>query len=508
MRITTDVLIIGGGSTGAGLSRDLAFRGIPSVLVEKGDFTAGASGRNHGLLHSGARYAVNDPEAARECIAENRILKRIAPHCIEETGGLFVTLAEDSLSYRDTFLQACNAADIETLVLSREETRAQEPEISPRVAASVRVPDGAIDPFLLVVDNARDAERHGARFLLHTEIVAFTIRGDRIVEARARDLIHDETYTIHPAYVVNATGAWANHILKLAGLQIGMSLSKGSLLVSNRRMSRLVINRCRPPSDGDIIVPNDTVSIMGTTSIPIQDIDRAEVTAPEVHLLIREASAMIPAIAQTRFIRAYAGVRPLFHAETADDDRAISREFTLIDHGARDGLENLVTITGGKLITYRLMAEKTADLLCTKLGVTASCVTRETPLPGAKDPHSLRVRLQDYAAPVSSQRGETICECELIGRHEVEERLREGKLRDLQDILHRTRLAKGTCQGGFCVYRLIGVLADHDMIEGDANALLRGFFEERWRGVRPILWGDAMKGEELIESIYKGVFNL
>ena len=101
MKIQTDVLIIGGGATGVGIARDLALRGIPSVLIEKGDLASGASGRNHGLLHSGGRYAVSDPEAARECISENRILRKIAPHCIEETDGLFVSLPEDGLDFRD-----------------------------------------------------------------------------------------------------------------------------------------------------------------------------------------------------------------------------------------------------------------------------------------------------------------------------------------------------------------------------------------------------------------------
>ena len=81
MKIQTEVLIIGGGAVGVGILRDLALRGIPSVLIEKGDFCSGASGRNHGLFHSGGRYAVSDPEAARECMAENRILRKIAPHC-------------------------------------------------------------------------------------------------------------------------------------------------------------------------------------------------------------------------------------------------------------------------------------------------------------------------------------------------------------------------------------------------------------------------------------------
>ena len=89
-----DVIVIGGGATGAGTARDCAMRGLKTLLVERLDFTAGATGRNHGLLHSGARYAHTDPESAAECIKENMILRRIARHCVEDTGGLFITLSK------------------------------------------------------------------------------------------------------------------------------------------------------------------------------------------------------------------------------------------------------------------------------------------------------------------------------------------------------------------------------------------------------------------------------
>ena len=127
MKIQTEVLIIGGGATGVGISRDLSLRGIPSLLIEKGDFLSGASGRNHGLFHSGGRYAVSDPEAARECIAENRIHRKIAPHCIEPTDGFFVSLPEDGLEFRDRFLKACEKAEIPATLLSRDEALALEP---------------------------------------------------------------------------------------------------------------------------------------------------------------------------------------------------------------------------------------------------------------------------------------------------------------------------------------------------------------------------------------------
>jgi len=150
MKLQTEVLIIGGGITGVGISRDLALRGIPSVLVEKGDLASGASGRNHGLLHSGGRYAVSDPEAAGECIAENRNLRKIAPHCIEETDGLFISLPEDGLDFRDKFLRACEEVGIQTTLLARDQAIALEPELTPNLLSAVKVPDGAIDPFALV----------------------------------------------------------------------------------------------------------------------------------------------------------------------------------------------------------------------------------------------------------------------------------------------------------------------------------------------------------------------
>lgn len=96
---SSDVIIIGGGATGAGIARDCALRGLRVILVERHDIATGATGRNHGLLHSGARYAVTDAESARECISENQILKRIARHCVEPINGLFITLPEDDLSF-------------------------------------------------------------------------------------------------------------------------------------------------------------------------------------------------------------------------------------------------------------------------------------------------------------------------------------------------------------------------------------------------------------------------
>src|SRR4030042_6304531 len=113
-RIQTDILVIGGGATGTGVLRDLAMRGFKCILLERRDLAYGTTGRFHGLLHSGGRYVVKDPVAARECYEENQILRRIMPQCIEDTGGYFVLTAQDDPAYVHKFLEGCQKAGIPT----------------------------------------------------------------------------------------------------------------------------------------------------------------------------------------------------------------------------------------------------------------------------------------------------------------------------------------------------------------------------------------------------------
>ena len=148
-----DVIIVGGGITGAGTARDCAMRGLKTLLLERLDLTAGATGRNHGLLHSGARYAVTDQESAEECIQENMILRRIASHCVEETDGLFITLPEDYLGFQSTFIDSCLKAGIRAEAIDPKEALRLEPSANKDLIGAVRVPDGAVDPFRQTVAN-------------------------------------------------------------------------------------------------------------------------------------------------------------------------------------------------------------------------------------------------------------------------------------------------------------------------------------------------------------------
>ena len=138
MRIETQVLVIGGGLTGAGVLRDLALRGIQAVLLERRDLNAGASGANHGLLHSGGRYVVTDPDSARECARENAVLKRIASGCVEDTGGLFVALEEDKDEFIADFLSSAARIGLPAEQADLKEILEEEPSLHPRIKAAIR----------------------------------------------------------------------------------------------------------------------------------------------------------------------------------------------------------------------------------------------------------------------------------------------------------------------------------------------------------------------------------
>lgn len=528
MHLETDVLVVGGGCTGTGVARDLALRGLRVVLAEKDDLAAGTSGRNHGLLHSGGRYAVKDPEAAAECIAENRILRRIASHCIWDAGGLFVALEEDDPAYVDTFIESCRRLGIEAEEVDRGAILHEEPNLPKDLARAVRVPDGCIDPFSLCLSNAQAAADRGAEVRIHHALVGLRRSGAKLVEATLQDQLSGERVTVVPRMVVNAAGAWAGEVGRLVDVPINVILSKGSLLVTSHRLVKSVVNRCRPPASGDILVPGGPVTLLGTTSIATPDPSDTSTADEEVALLRQEAAKLVPAAAETRVLRAFAGVRPLYQpGGSAADGRAVTRGHAVIDHAAIDGLEGLVTIVGGKLTTYRKMAEDVSDFVCRRLGVEAACRTAELPLPGAEpgaeaedeatkrldvSPRTIRMArirhghraeqvLAEAAAEDPGQLGH-VCLCESVTEAEVRHAARAEWARTTDDVRRRTRAGCGPCQGTYCGPRVSSVLAEELCATVDEEReLADAFSRERRRGVEASMQGPQLVQEALRQAV-------
>lgn len=551
-QLQTEILVIGGGSTGTGVAWDAALRGFNVVLVEKRDLTHGTTGRFHGLLHSGGRYVVKDPRSAEECIQENRILRQTHTHCIEDTGGFFVVTPDDEGDYPDRFVAACAKVGIPYVELSITAARKQEPLLNPRISRVFQVPDAAADSFLATHATAQAARQAGATLLVYHEVTNLLTQGSegdrRVVGATVRDMTTDEEVTIHADMVINASGAWAGKIAQLAGMEVKIIPGKGVMVAMNHRIVNTVLNRCKMPADGDIIVPIHTVAVIGTTDERVTDPERLAIEPWEVALMLEEGEKLIPGISQARVLRAWAGVRPLYQEGFAGESRDATRALTLLDHRQRDGVSGFLTITGGKWTTFRLMAETTLDKACEQLGTRRPCTTATTAVPGIAQGHYwLGHRLHEVEE--DHLQAELVCECELVTRGMVERAVQHNPTVTLDDLRRDVRLGMGPCQGGFCTYRTACILhtlaqkSAKPTVEGqnpahqnaqwdaaylqsprqnphltpdelvtnipafDANLLLHDFLQERWKGLTPILWGQQLKQERLDELIYLSVLN-
>ena len=295
--IHTEVLVIGGGATGTGILRDLALRGFKTVLVEKGDLTQGTTGRYHGLLHSGARYAVKDSKAARECIEENKILRKIMPQCIEDTGGFFVTTPWDDPGYTPRFIEGCQTAGIPVEEISIAQMLRLEPLLNPKIIRCFRVPDGSADSFLGAHLNVLSAQQHGAEVRTYHQVDRLILSENgskRVVGAHCRDLARGDEVQIYADLVINAAGAWAGRVAESARLEVKILPGKGTMLAVNHRVVNTVINRCRMPSDGDILVPAHTVAVIGTTDVKVTDPDHYSIEPWEVRLCLEEGEKILP----------------------------------------------------------------------------------------------------------------------------------------------------------------------------------------------------------------------
>jgi glycerol-3-phosphate dehydrogenase len=549
-QLQTEILVIGGGSTGTGVAWDAALRGFQVVLVEKRDLTHGTTGRYHGLLHSGGRYVVKDPRSAAECIQENRILRQTHTHCIEDTGGFFVVTPEDEGDYPDRFVAACAQTGIPCTELSVAAARQVEPLLNPRISRVFQVPDAAADSFLATHATAQAARQAGANILVYHEVTDLLLEGGegdrRVTGAKVRDVTTDEEMVIHADMVINASGAWAGQIARLAGAEVKIIPGKGVMVAMNHRIVNTVLNRCKMPSDGDIIVPIHTVAVIGTTDEKVVDPERLTIEPWEVALMLEEGEKLVPGISQARVLRAWAGVRPLYQEGFVGESRDVTRALTLLDHRQRDHVSGFLTITGGKWTTFRLMAETTLDKACEQLGTRRPCATATTPVPGIEQGHYWLGHRLDEVEEEQLQAA-LICECELVTRGMVERAVQHNPTITLDDLRRDVRLGMGPCQGGFCTVRAACILhtlsqksapveanahepADsawnvaylqspaHNsaLVPGDngptlppfdANLLLRDFLQERWKGLTPVLWGQQLKQERLDELIYLSVLN-
>jgi glycerol-3-phosphate dehydrogenase len=501
--LSTELLVVGAGATGLGVAWDAALRGIKVVIIDQGDLGQGTSGRFHGLLHSGGRYVLSDPDAASACARENRILRRIAPHAIEDTGGYFLCAPGDPEDFPDKWLEACRRAGVPAREVTTESVLRREPLVNPKVSRAFEVQDAAIDSFDLMHSLADGIRAHGGQVWLRHRLERLIVSGARVSGAEILSLATGERTTVGAEFVVNAAGPWASLVAGKAGLSVPTALGKGCMVAMATRLIHTVLNRCKVPSDGDILVPIGTVTVLGTTDVPVQSPDQLMIEPEEIDLLLAEGEILIPSLPQHRPLRAWSGIRPLYRpaTESGATTRELPRSHYTLDHAKVDGLSGFLSIIGGKLVTFRLMAQEAMVAVCDALGSRSPCTTAEQPiLPSSREFHALPARLERVERPLrGTKRSPIVCECELVTEQDFAGACQQDPM-DLDDIRRDLRLGMGPCQAGFCAYRASG-LAQRWLPHPPPSGGFHTFIEERWRGARPLGWGTMLRQLELSQRL-------
>jgi glycerol-3-phosphate dehydrogenase len=403
---TFDLLVLGGGVTGAGIARDASLRGLSVALVEKSDLASGTSSASSKLIHGGLRYLEQfELGLVMEGTRERATLMRLAPHLARPLPFLFPVYRTSRVGM---FLVACGmwAYDLLALfrnykrhrMLSRRRTSKAEPGLlSEGLKGAALYYDCMTNDARLALETAVDAELHGAVVTTYTEALELVQdRSGTTTGLRVRDTLDEqgETFEVRAKVTTVAAGPWTDELL---GKRVGRQLlrpTKGSHVVLDR--SRLPVRHAvvlTGPDDGRVMfaIPWGPCTIVGTTDTDdAGDPDCVEASAADVAYLLRAANAYFPRLNATSedVISTWSGLRPLMADAESENASDVSREHEIlsIDPG-------LVAVAGGKLTTYRLMAEQVVDRALTKLGVGLSldpCRTAEIPLPGARRPRQLR----------------------------------------------------------------------------------------------------------------------
>ncbi|MDQ6642002.1 MAG: glycerol-3-phosphate dehydrogenase/oxidase [Actinomycetota bacterium] len=397
-----DVLVVGGGVTGAGTALDAVSRGLSTALVEQRDFASGTSSRSSKLVHGGLRYLeMFDFALVREALEERGLLlNRLAPHLVRPVPFLYPLrhtwerpyvgaglILYDGMAQMGSWARKYDTGVPRHKHLFRRQVARMAPDLrTDRLTGAIRYYDAQVDDARLVMNIARTAAAYGAHVASRTKVTGFLREGDRVVGVRARDLENDRDLDVRARVVVNAAGVWSNEIQHMVG-------GRGALKVEASKGVHLVVPRDRIRSETGFItkteksvlfvIPWGRHWIIGTTDTP-WDLDLAHPAASRAdidYVLMHVNKLLKEPLDHEDVEGVYAGLRPLAMGESEPTSK-ISREHTVVAP-----MPGLVMIAGGKLTTYRVMAKDAVDMAAASLEAgghrVRASITDRVPLLGA-----------------------------------------------------------------------------------------------------------------------------
>jgi len=403
-----DVLVIGGGITGAGIALEAAVRGYRVGLVEKADFASGTTSKSTKLVHGGIRYLPQfDFALVQEALVERGRLMRNAPHLVRPLGFVLPLYAENKRPLGTPFtlpggvgMSALLRAGLTLydlmagkLAVQRHQRigRRKALELAPALKAeglrdAFIYYDGQTDDTRLTLTILRTAAKHGAWIANYAEVIGFDLDQRLIRAARVRDVWRGEELTIPARAVINATGAFASRIEGMAGApRIAIAPAKGVHLTLPRHALPVTDHAVVLPETPDdrllFIVPWNTRVTLGTTDTKGGELDRPMATEADVEYLLDTANAYLQTkLKRSHVISAWAGYRPLI--SSADGDNQATAKLSR-NHIVTDGPGGMITVTGGKLTTYRRMAQDALDHLARRWKQPVTHPTESLLLDGA-----------------------------------------------------------------------------------------------------------------------------
>jgi glycerol-3-phosphate dehydrogenase len=526
-----DVCVIGGGVTGAGIARDLSLRGLSVLLLEKGDWGAGTSGSSTWMIHGGPRYLEFDWDTTRLSSQDAGHIVTIARHLVYRVPFIVPILPHDknNIERIETAMEVYDRfqplkKSHPHMRLTREEARQVEPGLTPDLVGAVTLEEWGVDPHRLVYANVEDAVAYGARALNHTKVISLLRDEGKVIGVRYRGP-DGATSEARAKVVVNAAGPWVPEISRMVGADVQLRPAKGIHLVYPHRISKFGLSAETVDGRDVLMVAHGGFTLLGTTDDDFYgDLDSVDVLEDEVEYLLQAFERVFPAIRDYRPVRTTAGVRPtLFKWRRYEDE--LSRRYQVIDH-APEGAEGFISIAGGKLSMYRLMAEQTSDAVCRKLGHQAPCTTASRPLPGneselepvtelasrsgisALAAIKLQSRHGSRAGKVmeEARAGRVACRCQPLTEAELAYAARHEQVRSLADAFRRVGLAGGPCAGAACVIRAAEVIGrELDWSASQRFDAAREFVRDAWLGRAPVLGRSGWAQEELAQGALRGL---
>ncbi|WP_030013906.1 MULTISPECIES: glycerol-3-phosphate dehydrogenase/oxidase [Micrococcales] len=411
-----DILVIGGGVTGAGIALDAATRGLRTAVVDAGDWASGTSAWSSKLVHGGLRYLLNlDFKLVAEALKERGLLlTSLAPHLVKAQPFLWpLKMPVIERSYSAVGIGMYDAMAIagahgkKTVPTQKHYSKKGAKQLFPDIkdnalTGAIRFYDARVDDARLVIDLIRTAAGYGALAASRTQVTGL-IKSEtgRVIGAKITDLRTQEVREVRAKHVINATGVWTEETESLAGEERGLEVlaSKGvHIVVPRERINAQTGIFLRTEKSVLFIIPWQRYWVIGTTDTPYdQDVARPVATAKDIDYILDHANAILDKpLTRDDIISTYAGLRPLLQPGVKGDDSTQSTKVSR-EHTVAEVVPGMSAIAGGKLTTYRIMARDAVDFALGSVAGARPSVTEDIPLVGAQGYHAAVARAGQIA---------------------------------------------------------------------------------------------------------------